>query len=327
MKLSVMLRTAVVIVALCAVVWTGGYATEAPADKAPEVTFQHQPGKLVISIGGSPFAHYVYEDSTISRPYFAHIKTASGIQVTRNHPPVDGVDPVDHATIHPGMFLGFGDISGHDYWRLKARVKLEKFVEEPRSGVGKGTFAVRNAYLAKDGRGRVCTEICRYTILVRPAGYLLILDSTFSSDSADLVFGEQDEMGLGVRVNTKISVRHGNGHITNAEGLRDEPQVRTAESDWCDYSGIVDNHRIGVTLMPNPGNLRRCWYHARNSGFMGANFFGRDGGTNPFAVKKGEKFRFGYGVLIYPVPASEEVDLNVAYQDYLRQIQTGKNRP
>ena len=276
----------------------------------------------MISIGGNPFAHYVYEDTTITRPYFAHVKTASGIQATRNHPPVEGIDSLDHDTIHPGIFLGFGDISGHDYWRLEARVKLEEFVEMPTSGAGKGTFAVRNAYLTQDGTGRVCTEICRYTILVRPIGYLLILDSTFSSDDVDLVFGEQDEMGLGVRVNTRISVEPGNGHITNAEGLRGEPQVRKAESDWCDYSGTIDNYRIGVTLMPDPGNFRRCWYHARNYGFFGANFFGHDGGKNPITVKKGEQFRFGCGILIYSVPVSEKVDLNAAYQDYLRQIRT-----
>jgi hypothetical protein len=290
----------------------------------PVVAFEDAPNKLIITIGGKPFAHYVYEDSDTTRPYFAHVKTPSGIQATRNHPPIKGVDAMDHKTLHPGLWLAFGDISGHDYWRMKAKVKHGGFVEQPQSYPGKGTFSVRNDYMTTDGRGIVCSEICRYTILVRPQGYLLISDSTFSSRAGDFYFGEQDEMGLGFRVNTKISVQRGNGHITNAEGFKDEGQVRKKVSDWADYSGVVDGTQIGMLMMPDPANFRKSWWHARDSGFMAGNFFGHDRGKNPTHVKQGEKFHVGYGVLIYSAAAGESVDLGAAYKDYIQQLGGGK---
>ena len=42
-------------------------------------------------------------------------------EVTRTHPPGDG-DATDHATMHPGVWLAFGNISGEDFWRNKARI-------------------------------------------------------------------------------------------------------------------------------------------------------------------------------------------------------------
>ena len=138
---------------------------------SPVVSFEQKPGALTILVGGKPFASYIYEDEKITRPYFAHVKSPCGIQVTRNYPPQEG-DPKDHSTFHPGIWLSFGDINGNDYWRLKAKVEHEMFVEQPKGGPGKGTFVVRNYYMSSDGKDRVLAELAKYTILVRPSGTL-----------------------------------------------------------------------------------------------------------------------------------------------------------
>jgi len=285
---------------------------------------------LLITIGGEPFATYYikYEDPAkelkITRPFFAHVKTPSGIQVTRNHPPIKGQDKTDHADYHPGIFLAFGDISGHDSWRMKARVEHKMYVGKPKGGPGKGTFTVRNSYLKEGSRERVCVELCMYTILVREYGTLLLCESTFSSDTGDFTFGDQEEMGLGIRVNTKISVELGDGHMTNAEDLKDGEGCWGKQSDWIDYSGIVYDQYIGMAIMPDPKNFRRSWYHARDYGFIAANAFGRDameaGEKSAVTVKRGETFHLGYGVLIYSVPVGLKVDIDYAYQDYLKQL-------
>ena len=75
---------------------------------------------LRISLGGQPIVDFVFRDERILRPYFANARVANGVQVTRNHPPILDVDAVDHDTMHPGIWLGFGDISGQDFWRNKA---------------------------------------------------------------------------------------------------------------------------------------------------------------------------------------------------------------
>ena len=65
-------------------------------EKAAMVAFKQKPNHMLITIGGEPFATYYldYEDADkdlkITRPFFAHVKTPSGIQATRNHPPIKG---------------------------------------------------------------------------------------------------------------------------------------------------------------------------------------------------------------------------------------------
>jgi hypothetical protein len=293
------------------------------ADDGPEVAFRQEPGQLRITIGGSPLAVYVFRDPTTPRPYFDHVHAPGGIPVTRNHPPIAGQDPTDHAELHPGLWLAFGDLGGADFWRNAARVEHEGFVEPPTGAAGRGTFTVRNRYRSAGGEATVCREVCRYTILARPARTLLIAESTFSSDEGDFAFGDQEEMGFGVRVATPLAVKQG-GLIVNSNGARDERQVRGESADWCDYSGTIDARRAGVTLMPDPRNFRPSWFHARDYGLLVANPFGRKslakGPESRVVVKHGEAFRLGFGILLHSSSAGGETDLAAAYRDYLEQI-------
>src|SRR5262245_25043310 len=81
-----------------------------------------------IKVGGKPFAVYRWKDADIRRPFFYHLHAPDGVQVTRNHPPIEGKDATDHDTYHPGLWMSFGDINGQDYWRNKARVWKESEV-------------------------------------------------------------------------------------------------------------------------------------------------------------------------------------------------------
>jgi hypothetical protein len=300
-------------------------ALGARADDGPEVAFQGGPDQVRLTLGGSPLAIYVFRDEAIPRPYFAHVHAPGGPQVTRSHPPIAGTDPADHAMLHPGLWLAFGDLSGVDSWRNRARVEHEAFVEPPIGGRGRGTFAVRNLYRSAGGEATLCREVCRYTILARPAGTLLIAESEFSSDTGDFAFGDQEEMGFGVRVATPLAVKNG-GRIVNSDGARDEAQVRGKAADWCDDSGTIGDRRVGVTLMPDPRNFRRSWFHARDYGLLVANPFARKslakGPESRVVVRRGETFRLGFGVLLHASPATEELDLAAAYRDYLAQVGT-----
>ena len=295
--------------------------------------FKYVPTGLQITIGGKPFASYYTGSSKTPRPYFAHVKTPSGVQVSRNHPPIEGKDSMDHDTFHPGIWLTFAGINGNDYWRLKTKTEHEMFVVNPEGGPGRGSFTVSNFYLdSKDSSGnRIAHEICRYTILVRPSYYLLIYDSTISSDESDLVFGDDQEYGFAIRVATPIEKRYG-GQVLNADGLTglekkaggSPDNLYGKASDWCDYSGVIDDTLIGMTVMPDPKNFRRSWYHARDSGLITANPFGRKGVAggekSEVLVKKSEKFHLGFGVAIYSAPKGSKIDRNAMYQDYVKAI-------
>jgi len=297
-------------------------------DDGPVVGFKYVPTGMQITIGGKPFASYYTASTKIPRPYFANVKSPSGVQVSRNHPPIEGKDSPDHDTYHPGIWLTFAGINGNDYWRLKQRTEHEMYIGTPKSGPGKGTFTVSNFYLDSiDTSGnRIAHEVCKYTILARPNYNLLIYDSTISSDEHELRFGDDEEYGLGIRVQTPIEERYG-GQILNADGLKGEKGPNNAygkASDWCDYSGMMDGTFIGMTVMPDPKNFRRSWYHVRDYGLIAANLFGskKVAGLerNDVVVKKGEKFHLGFGIAIYSAAKGSEVDRNAMYKDYVEQV-------
>src|SRR4051812_8145902 len=171
----------------------------------PKLTAKQSANSVTIFAGEQPVASYVFADEKIARPFYAHVFTSDGIAVTRNHPPMQG-EPADHADMHPGIWLAFGDLSGHDFWRNKGRVKHGGFLAEPKAEEGQVSFAVHNEYSValKDGETKIASEICRHTWRLQDGNLLLTLDSEFApAESArPLVFGDQEEMGLGVRMAT-----------------------------------------------------------------------------------------------------------------------------
>jgi hypothetical protein len=65
-----------------------------PATKGYEVI--ERDDRLVIREGGEVIGEYVFGDAKILRPYFSNLLAPGGTQVTRNHPPREGVDATDH---------------------------------------------------------------------------------------------------------------------------------------------------------------------------------------------------------------------------------------
>jgi hypothetical protein len=292
-----------------------------PAVRADdEVSFTTGADSLQIAVGGRPFATYVFRDEKIPRPYLAHVRAPSGTQVTRNHPPIEGTDATDHDTFHPGIWLAFGDLSGADFWRNKAKVKHVEFVEQPTAKRDGGQFAVKNRYALGDKI--ICDEVCRITIRVRPAGYLILWDSQFTG-SDDFYFGDQEELGLGVRVATPLAVKNG-GRMTNSDGLENGQQIWGKQADWCDYSGTIDARPLGVLLVPDPRNFRRSWFHARDYGFLAANPFGRNaftgGAKSKVTVRKGQSLRLRFALLIHSGP----IDLQAAHRDALSALDAAR---
>lgn len=284
------------------------------------VAFKQSNDSVEIAVDGRPIATYYFRDTKTLRPFLAHVRAPNGLQVTRNHPPVAGVDATDHDTMHPGIWLAFGDINGADFWRNKARVVHAEFVGAFVEELDRGAFTVRNRYM--NGGDLVCEETCTATISVRADGYFLLLESTFTSTHHPFAFGDQEEMGLGVRVATPLAVANG-GQILNSSGQENEAGCWGKPALWADYGGTIDNNRTGITLMPHPGNFRPSWFHARDYGFIAANPFGRKAftGGEPSRVEiaPGNPFRLAYGVYIYS-HAEGNADPAKAYVAYLGLI-------
>jgi len=274
------------------------------AESSAEVAFVRRDGALGIRLGDVEVASYVYRDEQVPRPYFAHVRTPSGLPVTRSHPPRQGQDAVDHAGLHTGIWLSFGDLSGCDYWRLKAPTEHLRFIEEPQGGQGFGSFAVLNRYLTADRSGTVCEETCRYHIRTLPHGYLIDMASEFRAGEEDVVFGDQEEMGLGIRVATPLAVdRQRGGRILDDAGRRNGAEVWGQTAAWCDYAGPFGGKWVGLTVMTDPANFRPSWSHARDYGFLAMNPFGRHAFTKQepsrVVVQQGAPLRLRYGVIVH----------------------------
>ena len=122
----------------------------------------------------------------------------------------------------------------YDTWRLKNRVQFSEYVEPPSGGAGQGSFAVKNRFLKSTSNDAeaYCTSVDRYTFLVRPHGTLILLDVTFMADPEEFTFGDQEEMGLGMRVNAPMNVqmnqtsrRGKEGRMLNARGDKNQDLI------------------------------------------------------------------------------------------------------
>jgi hypothetical protein len=278
--------------------------------------------RLAITHSGQPVATYVFRDEKIPRPYLAHLHAPGGVRVTRNHPPIPGRDATDHDALHPGLWLAFGDLGGHDFWRNRAVIRHGRFVEPPVIRDGRLAFSAEDHLLAENGP-EICRGETRMTFDARPSGYLLIWETTYSSDRGDFSFGDQEEMGLGVRVATPLAEKNG-GLIVASTGAKTAGATWGKAFDWCDCSGVMGERRAGVTLMPDPANFRPSWFHNRDYGLMVANPFGRkamgQGDTSRVTVKKGERLRLRFGVLLHSAPRDVPPDPAAAYRDFLDRL-------
>jgi hypothetical protein len=298
-------------------------ALAASIDTALKVSRDERDDRIVFSAGGNELAHFVFKDKAIPRPYLAELKSARGAQLTRNHPPREG-DAQDHATFHPGLWLAFGNLGGADSWRLKAKVEVSNFVKEFGGDAVGREIGTINRYWSEDRQRVICTEVARHVWQTRPHGMLLTVDAEFSSDDADFAFGDQEEMGLGVRMHTPLTVAAGKGgRILDAAGNINEKNVWGKSSPWCDYAGPLDGRFVGVMIMSHPKNFRPPWWHVRDYGLMVANPFGKSalghGERSSVVVKRGEKFRWRLGVLLHDHANEKEFDPEAAFIDYTQQ--------
>jgi hypothetical protein len=236
---------------------------------------------------------------------------------------------MDHPTFHPGIWLAFGDLSGADNWRLSAPVSHAAVESAPQGGPRRGAFAVRNHYLDdEESAGVICEELFRCQVLAVAAGRLITWDSTFSSNR-EFAFGDQEEMGLALRVATPLRAQRqaeggvppGTGEILDAEGRRNEREVWGNAAGWCDYSGVIGDQRVGMAIFCHPDNFRPSWFHARDRGLLVANPFGRaafrQGEPSRVVVKPGEVLRLRYGILVHAAPLDRPIDVAAAYREYV----------
>lgn len=277
----------------------------------PSFQVEQHPDRLIITHDSKPVTHFVFADTNILRPYFAHVHTPDGIQVTRNHPPIAGIDPVDHPTMHPGIWLAFGDISGQDFWRNKATIRHEKFTKQPEAKEGLLNFSTESSLIATNGQVLARLSQSFFIISAFKGYYSLGWTATFTHVVDDFKFGDQEEMGFGIRIATPLSEKNG-GTVRNSDGLNGAKNCWGKTATWCDYSGVLSNRLVGITVIPSSRNFRPSWFHSRDYGLIVANPFGQKaftkGEASSVPVKKGESFTLRFAALIHSSATNQPPD-------------------
>ncbi|MFM8261599.1 MAG: DUF6807 family protein [Pirellula sp.] len=270
-------------------------------------SIQQQPGRLILKERDQPIAVFHYQNDQCLRPFFSDATTVTGLRATRNFPPVSGVDPDDHASMHGGIWLAFGDINGEDFWRNKGRIEHQRFLKSPTASANGIAFTSDDALI--DSKGTTIGTIEQsYSLSRIDLGYCLVWNAIIKAGAKPLILGDQEEMGLGVRVATNMTEKNG-GQILSSDGKTTAKATWGKMAAWVDYSKTTDTKRIGVVLMPDPANFKPSWFHNRDYGLMVANSFGNksftQGEPSAIVIDANGSLKLKYAIYWYEASANE----------------------
>jgi hypothetical protein len=271
----------------------------------------------------------------VAKPYLWPINGPAGEPMTRAWPMVQARGPEnsnDHVHQKSAWFC-HGDVipeglplkerapgvAGVDFWaegRGSGKIVCIK-VGEPKHEKNHGWVTTLNEWRTADGI-KLLDETRSVHLYDFGDTRLFVFDIDLQAGDYPITFGDTKEGSFGVRVNDDIReefsrTKHGPGKLENAEGKVGEKNVWGYQSSWCDDSGPIQGHKVGIAVLADPTNqVPSCW-HARGYGLLAANPFGRNksgfpaekGKTDLVKVAKGEHLKFRYGILVHPGDAKE----------------------
>ena len=289
--------------------------TSASQAGAPALKVEPKPERLAIMRDGQHVADYVFSDEKTLRPHFRNVQAIPGVQVTRQHPPVPGVDAMDHDTMHPGIWLGFGDINGEDFWRNKARIEHVRFAGPVEAKDGVVTFVDESRLVSATG-APMGTLTSRIRLTARTDGLTMNWDATINAGEMDLVFGNQEEMGFGARVATPLAEKSGRGGLVKtSNGDVGAKLAWGKQAAWCSYGGLLDGKHTGIAILPDPANPHPTWWHTRDYGVFVANPFGARAGSagGTLTLPKGQNLQLRFAAVLYA--SGQEMDVGKLFKE------------
>jgi hypothetical protein len=266
----------------------------------------------------------------VAKPYLWPVHGPNGVELTRAWPlrPAQPGGSIDH--VHQkSVWFCHGDVIPEGL-ELKDKVKGVDGVDFWSEAKGHGsirctatgsvpagrasTLPTRNEWLTSDGR-KILEEARTISLYDFGPARLFVFDIDLNATVVPVTFGDTKEGAFGVRVNDAIREEKGKGRgkIENADGKVGEKECWGRVSAWCDYSGPIDGHVVGLAIFDDPANpFPACW-HVRGYGLMAANPFGRarsgfpamKGKTDLVRLNKGEHLKFRYGLLLHAGDAKE----------------------
>jgi hypothetical protein len=266
--------------------------------------------KLDIFIEGRYFTSYVF-DPAFSKPYIGPVAGPNGISYTR----LD-FETKEHPH-HRSIWLGIGDVNGIDIWNEPAGRYGRQTVKELFEKTSGPVLArIGSALDWTDYNGRKQMSERRVVTIYRMPESLRIIDLEFElkAEYGRVELGATKEAGpLGIRVAEPMKADRG-GRMVNSYGSVGEAECWGKRAEWCDYSGTVDGHLLGIAAFDHPSNdgFPAHW-HIRDYGLMAPNNFYFRGGK---LLQPGESIRYKYRLLFHE-GSLHTARLSDRYQDYI----------
>ncbi len=272
---------------------------------------------IEVFLGNQTVMRYYHKHPEVHRPFWAQVKTPSGQQVTRQYPPIAGVDAMDHPHMHPGLSIGYAVLNGVNFWHNReGKVIHQDYLNVDVHG-SHASFSTRQSYIDSKGL-EICEELSHYKIVPNTDGYLLSWEFEYTSENT-IYFEVKEEMGLTMRVATPLVVKSGSGRILASHGGVNESGTWGKKAQWWDYSGTINKNFLGIQVMSGPGNPD-VWSHSRDYGVLVANPFPVDVKANrghKTFLRPEETLRLKFGIQIHEHKQSDDFKPEKIYQRFL----------
>jgi hypothetical protein len=266
-----------------------------------------------VKLGGEVFTNYHY-GANLHRPVLYPVIGPYGQGVTRPFPmEIVENDHADHKH-HRSIWVAWGDVNSSDNWSEEegaGRVLHRRF-EEKSSGLVFACIATQNDWVDVKGKKLMEDRLALRFYNLPNSMRLMDMDVTFCASEGDVRFGDTKEGGIcSVRVAASLEADRG-GKIENAFGGTNEDETWGKRASWCDYSGLVGGHKVGIAVFDHPTSFRYpTYWHVRNYGLMTANPFGLSHFLAPEKVdgshvlRAGEELRFRYRIYVHAGDVTE----------------------
>lgn len=291
------------------------YALVPGAEKpcGPQVTLEEDGGRIVVRVGGSMFTAYNF-GSDLPRPFLYPLIGPFGDGVTRSYPMETVAGEVTDHPHHRSVWVAWGDVNGSDIWSETeghGTITHQGF-DKCETGPVFGHLVCRNHWLDADGKKLLEDRVELRFYNVPDSKRLFDMNVCFLATEGEVRFGDTKEGGvISVRVATSMDGDHG-GIIQNSHGAMTEAETWGRRASWCDYSGPVSGHKVGLALFDHPSNVRYpTWWHVRDYGLMTANpfglsaFYGDEAMDGSVVVPAGGGMGFSYRVCVHAGDAAE----------------------
>ncbi|MCK4284071.1 MAG: PmoA family protein, partial [Candidatus Brocadiae bacterium] len=269
-------------------------------------------GPVSVQLGEELFTRYVYGED-VPKPCLYPVIGPFGQGVTRAYPQEQAEgDSTDHIH-HRSLYAAWGDVNGSDNWSEEegSGRMAHRYFEATEGGPVFGRIVALNDWVDVAGN-RLMQDRLEYRFYNTPPSFRVFdLSVTLYASDGDVRFGDTKEGGImSLRVASSMEAARA-GRIENSLGGVNEAETWGKQASWCDYSGPVGDHIVGIAVFDHPSNLRYpTFWHVRNYGLMTANPFGLshfvgEGHDGSHVLPAGEHLCFRYRVLIHAGDAQE----------------------